>query len=505
MKTIKYLIAACLLFSITSCELEREDYTEIYEDNFYKTEKDLELAVNALYHIFGPGYTTESTGVYGPGYKGYQVLSDMSTDALWCTWAWEADELYFQQWYATMTSGTSGIVWDAFTRYNYISKARNTIRKIEASPVKDDVKAKYAAEAKALCGWMGLFLYDLFGPVPVASDEVLDDPQTFIYLPRLTEEEYDTFMESNLKDAITYLPETVSARGRLTKGAARMLLLKYYMIKGYFDKAETIARDLLAMEGNVYNLHADYNYLFSKEGNGNNEMILQIATNLTNNPNFLIAHIVPGDYPLGVAKAEVWGAYVMPWNFYDTFESGDTRLNRIVANYVNTKGVAMKRETDGNLVKGAIPLKFGVDPDQTGTNTGLDVPVYRFSDVLLTLAECINRNQGQPTQEAINLVNRVRNRAGLDDLAIEKTASKEVFNEAILLERGHEFYMEGLRRQDLIRFGKYVDKANERINAINVSEGRGYFNVGEGHNRFWIPQYYIDESKGAIKQNNYDR
>ena len=44
-----------------------------------------------------------------------------------------------------------------------------------------------------------------------------------------------------------------------------MILLKYYMIKGYFDKAETLARELLEMEGRVYSLQPDYNYIFSKE------------------------------------------------------------------------------------------------------------------------------------------------------------------------------------------------------------------------------------------------
>ena len=153
-------------------------------------------------------------------------------------------------------------------------------------------------------------------------------------------------MEHNLTEAAEHLPEKVSARGRMTKGAARMILLKYYMIKGYFDKAETLARELLSMEGSVYTLHPDYNFLFSKAGNGNSEMILQIATNLTNNPNLMIAHIVPGDYPLGVDKAEVWGAYVMPWAFYDAFETGDKRLQRIVASYVNVKGELMEREID---------------------------------------------------------------------------------------------------------------------------------------------------------------
>ena len=54
---------------------------------------------------------------------------------------------------------------------------------------------------------MALYLYDLFGPVPVASDEVLDEPETFNYIGRLSDEEYDQMMESDLRDAIAALPE----------------------------------------------------------------------------------------------------------------------------------------------------------------------------------------------------------------------------------------------------------------------------------------------------------
>ena len=135
----------------------------------------------------------------------------------------------------------------------------------------------------------------------------------------------------------------------------------------------------------------------------------------------------------------------------------------------------------------------------------MDIPVYRFADVLLSLAECITRNQGQPIHEAIDLVNRVRNRAGLPNLSSDVTSSRELFEEAILIERGLLFYMEVLLRQDLFLFAKYVEKANERIDAINMAEGRGYYHAHEGHTRFWIPQWYIDESKGAVKQNNYSR
>ena len=180
------------------------------------------------------------------------------------------------------------------------------------------------------------------------------------------------------------------------------------------------------------------------------------------------------------------------------------RLN-VITTYTNKKGEKIDRTNSAQLAKGALPLKYGKDPDMKDGQSGIDVVIYRYSDVLLTLAECINRNEGRPTTEAIGLVNRVRNRAGLLALDDSETASAEAFNEALLLERGHEFYLEGLRRQDLIRFGKYVEYANKRIDTINKQEGRGYFNVHDGHNRFWIPQSFIDESKGAIKQNNYDR
>lgn len=99
MKTMKYIATALMLLSMTSCELERLDYTEISPENFFKTETDLKLAVNSLYYDFNPG---DFKAVYSADYMGYQVIGDMTTDVLWCCWAWESDELYFQQWYATV-------------------------------------------------------------------------------------------------------------------------------------------------------------------------------------------------------------------------------------------------------------------------------------------------------------------------------------------------------------------------------------------------------------------
>lgn len=501
MKKFKSIIISALaVLTVSSCELERLDYTQISPDNFFQTENDLKLAVNALYYDFCTGTWSGTDGIYSPDYSGYQVMSDMTTDALWCCWGWESDELYYQQWTVTMGGNLQGYIWNAFSHYSFLSEARNVIRRIEASPVKESAKALYSAEAKALRGWMGLYLYDMFGPVPIASDAVLDDPQTFVYLPRATDEEYDAMMEADLRDAIRDLPETASATGRMTKGAARMILLKYYMIRGKFVEAEQLARDLYAMEG-TYSLQADYNYVFSMEGEGNNEIILQVPCNSSASwlSNVMTAEVLPADCPWS-EKAQGWGGYVMPWAFYETFEAGDARLKNIWAEYTNTSGEKMDRTTSSQLWYGPLPLKYGVDPDMQGSQSGIDVVIYRYSDVLLTLAECINRNNNGPTAEAEALINRVRARVGLAPVA--SGMSYEQFNEVMLLERGHEFYLEGLRRQDLIRFGKYVEYANARIDAINASDSKGYFNVTDAHNRFFIPQGFIDESKSEIKQNS---
>lgn len=499
----KIIFALSIMFGLTACTLEREDYTEISPETFPKTENDLRLALNALYYEFVTG-NWDGGAIFSANYGGYQVMSDMTTDALWSCWGWESDDLRYHQWTATMTGGIANNIYQSFAHYQFLSKARNTIRRIEQSDAPAEAKRLYIGEAEALRGWMALYLYDLFGPVPVASDAVLDEPETFNYIARLTDEEYDAMMESDLRDAIDALPEKAAAVGRMTKGAARMILLKYYMIRGKFQQAEMLARELMEMEGRVYTLQTDYNYIFSKEGEGNSEIILQVPCNASASwtSNYLTAEALPSDMAW-TDKAAGWGGYVIPWDFYDTFEVGDVRAQNLVTSYVSTaSGQVISRESPngGQLAYGALPLKYGRDADMTGSQSGVDLVIYRYSDVLLTLAECIARNSNV-SSEAVNLVNRVRNRAGLGNLAETQTSSKDSFLKAILAERGHEFWFEGLRRQDLIRFESYVYQANERIAAANAG-GKSYFTVTDAHNRFFIPQPFIDESKSAIKQNN---
>jgi hypothetical protein len=105
---------------------------------------------------------------------------------------------------------------------------------------------------------------------------------------------------------------------------------------------------------------------------------------------------------------------------------------------------------------------------------------------MLMLAEAINENSG-PVAEAVNLLNAVRERSGANVLNADELASKESFRDAIFIERGKELYLEGLRKMDLIRMGKW----SSVMNAAGKTPGPPLFPV---------PNYVITNSKGQLIQ-----
>ena len=203
--------------------------------------------------------------------------------------------------------------------------------------------------------------------------------------------------------------------------------------------------------------------------------------------------MLPYNYVTKNPAIAKYSGFRVYWSFYDTFEKGDERLNVLLGEYTGSDGKVYNRQNPGGAGEmgvGALPIKYGEDPTAVGNKSTIALVVFRYSDVLLLLAEAINRQNG-PTLEAVELVNKVRRRAGLDSLIESKFSSKDVFNETILLERGHELFCEGHRREDLIRHGKFIEYAKLRPNTLAED-----FKV-----LFPIPQKYINEGKGIIVQN----
>lgn len=102
--------------------------------------------------------------------------------------------------------------------------------------------------------------------------------------------------------------------------------------------------------------------------------------------------------------------------------------------------------------QGARNIKFFPDANSTTRNQNNDVPVFRYSDIILMKAEAILRG-GTPTSgaTALSLVNSIRsNRTTSPDLST-------INLEGLYEERCRELSWECQHRNDMIRFGKFED------------------------------------------------
>ena len=141
--------------------------------------------------------------------------------------------------------------------------------------------ARYTAELKCGIGFLAFLLYDMYGPIPLPDMETLKNPVVDNILPRATEEEMRTYIETNLKEAAAILPYKYDASdyGRFTKGLANTLLLKFYMRIGDWNNAVVVGEELTTDKEYGYQVVEDYNSLFTLDTERNMEVIFCGAGN----------------------------------------------------------------------------------------------------------------------------------------------------------------------------------------------------------------------------------
>lgn len=105
--------------------------------------------------------------------------------------------------------------------------------------------------------------------------------------------------------------------------------------------------------------------------------------------------------------------------------------------------------------------------------TSINFPLLRYSDILLMYAEADFQVNKSLNVDALNAINQVRRRAyGLDinspGYADLSNAQKIDFMNTIIDERARELCFEALRRNDLIRWGIYVNTLKAVVNSPNM-------------------------------------
>ena len=491
---LKSLIIFLIIVFLTGCEkgLDPVFYGSLNPSVFPSTEAEYLAYTMEVYIPFTLRWGWDDNNWYytylGPE-DGMIQLFDAPTDLM----------AVFSDW------GDGDVFWDTKSRGNFaplvaqsrsrshfektrvVTRVTKTIYDLENAEVFSDeaLRTQLIGEARLARGWHLFYLLQMFGPIPVIMDaEKIGDPEAEADLTRPPRNDYVNWAIADLRFAADNLAVEAPDYGRFNKGLALTLLMRLYMNEKDFVNAESVGREIQTMG---YSLVPDYASLFREATERNTETIYAISCDpisqgrgTDGNFNPFSWYVFPSNYPdLGG-----WGfVFAATWSFYDSFDPDDTRRTLFIDSYTTTAG----DDRDRTNLKGAIINKY--PPEGPNSFQGNDVPIARYADVMLLLAEAINENNSGPTQEAIDLVNEVRTRAGIGALSAEDVTSQDAFNDAILQERAWELYFEGFRLPDLVRHGKWPS-------AVEGIEGKD-----PGPAVYPIPQYAVLD--GAEQNDEY--
>ena len=308
-------------------------------------------------------------------------------------------------------------------------------------------------------------------------------------------------VEKDFAEAMTLLPSRDAggewAKGRATCGAAAGYYARTLMQRHKYSDALVVLKDIMNKKYGSYKLMANYGDNF-REGSAyenNAESLFEIQyldygsqgvddewTPVNTSPNATQGHAVESNFAPG--RFGGWADLsASPW-LYNLFKQERTKEGKLDPRLYWTIGtyetdwvgfengnVAYKSEmtasdtiiTNNNY--GGLPIAKWTnfrtnlyDKVTTGLHCGINLRMMRYSDVLLRAAECENEVNG-PTQQAIDWINQVRERANLKDLSLSDFDTKDkLFEQIANVERPKEFGCEYGRGFDLIRWGFFYDQ-----------------------------------------------
>ena len=497
MKKIFLLVLASAMIGMSGCKknFEPKLLGSLSPANFPQTEADFESYTMEVYKPFQAKWqymngTQAEFSIHGYEFSIVQMF-DGPTDIM----------EKFTDWGGFFT-GFSTANFDfmkSMSRYkNHFEQVRfvTRITKIisdldKATAVSSGNKGLWTGEAKMARGWLMYYLLHMYGPVPVILDPAKIGTDAEYDLTRPTRAAYVAAVAADLRFAADNLPKSPSVYGRFNKGLALTVLMRLYLNEKDWQKAEATGREIAAMG---YGLVNNYRDLFSTATERNNETIFALSVDASadggeakGNMNVWTYYTL-GDCP-GITQKGGWAqALSATWKFYDSFDPSDKRRLMFNTSYTSLWDGKLKTRETG--LKGPVILKYP-DDENTSFAHGNDIPLARYADVMLMLAEAIN-NQSGPTAEAVDLINQVRTKhGGIAGLLPAEIASKEALNTAILRERGFDLFLEGQRKMDLVRHGKW-QSALIAVGKTPPPAASDFL--------FPIPQYALDASKGKLTQ-----
>ena len=496
MKLHKISLALVLgLGMLTSCgdKLDVQNPNQQTSDIFGQDISDLEESVIACYNHIRMEGTYARVGYMLDVCRGDEVWNSsqvwyMPFDDLNAPFTDEIGQWPWRDWYYTIKV------------CNFVTSELDMDSENYSEPLR-----RIKGQALFLRGLSYYMLAGYFQTPMLITDYSVYNSLTDLYVPNSTYDEVWDQVESDFAEAMKLLPKRDIggqwAQGRATCGAAAGYYARALMMRHKYSEALTVLKGIINGQYGSYKLMANYGDNF-REGSryeNNDESLFEVQfldygsqgvddewTPVNTSPNAtqgsaIESNFGPGDcggwadlsaspWLYNLFKAErttsgsldprlYWtiGTYEPEW---DGFEFGNKIYNVTqTAEWTNKDIPVVTNNNYGGLpVAKNTNLRTGLyDKVVTGLHCGINLRMMRYSDVLLRAAECENEISG-PTQQAIDWINQVRNRAGLANLNLSDFNSKDkLFEQIANVERPKEFGCEFGRGFDLIRWGFFYD------------------------------------------------
>lgn len=467
MKTINKLlaitIASATTLNITSCSdsfFDRYPTDSMQMETYLQNDTELQnVLLNGYYHLQGitlnVNFINSLATDEAYDYKKNNSVNHISLNE--CTW--------------DATLGITSDIWEYC--FNVINRCNNVLQYLNNAS--ENNRTQFEGEASFLRAYAYFTLVRLFGPVPITTTPINDYTNLYNY-DRSSVDEVYKLIKSDLDVAINNLPYNYTAdnmQGRATKIAAYTMQAEVYMTLQDFTSAQTSLDkviDYANQNSNELGLEEDVLQIYASNNPMGKEIIFaaQFNNGATVVANELMGRCIPAATPSTqpayiyadgtsstITTSQGTSVMLMTWELFNKLKenNNDQRFQKLaydgiyVDEFVSTASNEV-RVTDEGYTYIPITLKY-FDFENEGMTTcasGNDNIIYRFADVLLMYAECLNEN-GNTEQAAIYL-NQVRSRAGLDNTTASTQTEMDL---AIENERLLELCFEGHRWYDLVR------------------------------------------------------
>jgi hypothetical protein len=483
-KSIFFIAGAALVVMVSACKkkLEEQPYSFLIPKNYYLTATDAQTALNGVFNVFQQQTSYQRT---------VWLISELPADNLVGITTSERLELNRFTW--TPANSEISNWWK--TSYQAISRANDLLANVPNITMDTTARNNILGNARFLRAMAYFDLVRNFGDVPLVLRPITTAEDTLLYPSRTDAGEVYKTIIDDLKFAEANCPLEnkipAASKGMVSKGAAAALLGKVYLQRASSpyadaqDNQNALAALNRVINSKVYSLVANYPDVFDNAKKNGPEHIFSIQFGPGNNgatSNIILRMFYP---------AILGGA--APFTVDTTFfKTGYAAEDSIRKNW----NMADKADTAKNLPPFVYKYR---DPGYVkgSNNSNVNWIVLRYADVLLMQSEALNNiNSGDATK--FNGVNAVRARAGLKDpaqqLNFTNTPTQDAFIDSLVKDRARELFIEGHRKYDLIRLGRYKQ----------VMANLGY-NIPDYRFLLPIPQTERDVNKKLEQNDGYPK